>query len=160
LQPRILTVDDDSEARLAVQAILERERMHVTPADSAEDGLDALSRAYFDLVITDFRMAHKTGLDLIQETRDHGVGVPFILLTAEADLAIRKKAADMGVAATLSKPVRRRLLLDQVDRALSTSRLHDGRPPAEPDRRCTAKCSFSIGGFCSLLTRDALDPLK
>jgi DNA-binding NtrC family response regulator len=56
LQPRILTIDD-GEARRAVQAILEREQMHVTPAKSAEDGVDALCSAYFDLVITDFRGA-------------------------------------------------------------------------------------------------------
>jgi hypothetical protein len=37
--------------------------MHVTPAESAEDGLAALSGAHFDLVITDFRI-QKTGLDL------------------------------------------------------------------------------------------------
>ena len=59
MHPRILTIDDDGEARLAVQAVLERQQMHVTPAKNAEDGLRALSRAYFDLVITDFRMGHK-----------------------------------------------------------------------------------------------------
>ena len=50
MQHRILTVDDDSEARLAVQAILERQQMLVTLAESAEDGLAALSGAHFDLV--------------------------------------------------------------------------------------------------------------
>jgi DNA-binding NtrC family response regulator len=64
MQHRILTVDDDSEARLAVQAILERQQILVTLAESAEDGLAALSGAHFDLVITDFRMKQKTGLDL------------------------------------------------------------------------------------------------
>ena len=153
MQPRILTVDDDGEARLAVQAILEREQMHVTPVESAEDGLDALSRAYFDLVITDFRMTHKTGLDLVQEARGHGVSIPFILLTAEIDREIRNMAANIGVAAVLDKPVRKRLLLDHVGQALSNSRLSQSSPPEEWIR-CTVKCGFSIGGFCSLPARN------
>ena len=101
MQHRILTVDDDSDARLAVQRILERQQMHVTPAESAEDGLSALSSSHFDLVITDFRMRWKTGLDLVRETRERGIGVPFILLTAETDLAIRNVAAELGVMAVL-----------------------------------------------------------
>jgi CheY-like chemotaxis protein len=96
MQHRILTVDDDSDARLAVQRILERQQMHVATAESAEDGLSALSSSNFDLVITDFRMRWKTGLDLVRETRDRGIGVPFILLTAETDLAIRNMAAELG----------------------------------------------------------------
>ena len=120
MQHRILTVDDDSDARLAVQRILERQQMHVTPAESAEDGLSALSSSHFDLVITDFRMRWKTGLDLVRETRDRGIGVPFILLTAETDLTIRNMAADLGVMAVLNKPVRRQFLLDHVGQVLST----------------------------------------
>jgi FixJ family two-component response regulator len=91
---------------------------------------------------------------LVQETREHGVGVPFILLTAETSLAIRQRAADMGVVAVLNKPVRKHRLLDHVGQALSTSRLHGIVPHAESHQRCTARCTFSIGGFCSLLTRD------
>jgi len=120
MQHRILTVDDDSDARLAVQRILERQQMHVTPAESAEDGLSALSSSHFDLVITDFRMRWKTGLDLVREARDRGIGVPFILLTAETDLAIRHMAAELGVMTVLNKSVRRQFLLDHIGQVLST----------------------------------------
>ena len=157
MQQRILTVDDDTEARLAVQSILEREQMHVTPAESAEDGLSALSSAHFDLVITDFHMRQKTGLDLIKETRGHGVGVPFILLTAESDPAIRNQAAELGVMAVLKKPIRKQLLVDHVGQALSTYRFLGHSSYTESHVRCTAKCTFSPGGFCPISTRGVLD---
>ncbi|HLH30522.1 MAG TPA: response regulator [Terriglobia bacterium] len=157
MQQRILAVDDDNDARLAVQTILERERMHVTPATSAEDGLCALSSAHFDLVITDFRMKLKTGLDLVRETRDHGVGVPFILLTGDNDAAIRIFAAELGVMAVLKKPVRKRLLLDHVDLALSIYRPQGHGSLAESHVRCSATCTFSLAGFCSIPTRDRPD---
>jgi DNA-binding NtrC family response regulator len=153
LQPRILAVDDSNETRMAVQAILERQQMQVMLAESVDDGLGALSQAYFDLVITDFRMPRKSGLDLVQETRDHGVNVPFILLTADADPVIRKMAVDIGVAAVLKKPIRKQTLLDHVGRALSNSRLRGAIPYALPHRPCTAQCTFSVGGFCSLPTK-------
>jgi DNA-binding NtrC family response regulator len=150
IPPRILTIDDNLEARLAVQGVLEREHMHVTPADSAEDGLDALSRTHFDLVITDLQMRQKSGLDVIQETHNHGIGVPFILLTASADVAIRRVAEHMGVVAVLDKPVRKELLLSQVGQALSRSRLSRPDPAFGFNQRCSAKCGFSFGGFCSI----------
>src|SRR5215467_13863922 len=135
--PRILTVDDNPDARIAVQGVLQREHMHVMQAENAEDGLNAISRAHFDLVITDLRMKQKSGLDLVLETREHGVRVPFILLTAEADLAIRKVAAEMGVVAVLDKPVRKRILLDHVSHALSNSKLRD-IASNDLHQRCTA----------------------
>ena len=138
MQHRILTVDDDSEARLAVQAILERQQMLVTLAESAEDGLAALSGAHFDLVITDFRMKQKTGLDLIREARNHGLGIPFILMTAESDLAIRNLAAGLGVIAVLNKPIRKQLLLDHVGKALSTHGSLGNNSHAESHMRCSS----------------------
>jgi DNA-binding NtrC family response regulator len=39
--------------------------MHVTSAESAEDGLAALSGARFDLVITDFRMKQETHMGIL-----------------------------------------------------------------------------------------------
>jgi FixJ family two-component response regulator len=65
-------------------------------------------------------MRWKTGLDLVRETRERGIGVPFILLTAETDLAIRNVAAELRVMAVLNKPVRRQFLLDHVRQVLST----------------------------------------
>jgi two-component system C4-dicarboxylate transport response regulator DctD len=142
MQHRILTVDDDSEARLAVQAILERQQMLVTPAESAEDGLAALRGAHFDLVITDFRMKQKTGLDLIREARTYGLGIPFILMTAESDLAIRNLAAELGVIVVLNKPIRKQLLLDHVGQALSTHGSLGNNSHAESHMRCSSAPSL------------------
>jgi DNA-binding NtrC family response regulator len=154
LPPRILEIDDNLEARLAVQWVLEREHMHVTVADSAEDGLDVLSRAHFDLVITDLRMKNKSGLDVVQETRSHGIRTPFILMTANADLAIRRVAENMGVLAVLDKPVRRQLLLSHVSEALSGSRLSARDSAFLFHPRCGDKCGFSFSGFCYISTSD------
>ena len=121
----------------------------MTPAHSAEDRLHALRTTYFDLVITDFRMNRKTGLDLVKETRDHGVSVPFILVTAERDAASRSMAEAMGVAAVLNRPIRKQLPVGPC-RPWSLG----FQPPAELRERCTAKCSFSVGGFCSISVRN------
>jgi DNA-binding NtrC family response regulator len=144
-EPRILTIDDDAEERLAVQWVLERERLHVTPAESAEQGLDNLSRSHFDLVITDLKMRKKNGLDVVLETRNHGIYVPFILLTASADLAIRRVAEQMGVA-VLDKPVHKHVLINQVGKALSDSRRSELVPAFR--HPCGVKCSFSFDSFC------------
>ena len=155
IPPRILAVDDDIEARLAVQLVLERQHMYVMLAESGEEGLNALSRAHFDLVITDLHMRPKNGLDLVQETRGHGIGVPFILLTAGSDLAICRVAAKMGVVAVLDKPVRKELLLSHVGEAISSGRLQTATLAFEFHPRCRPACSFSFGSFCPISTTDA-----
>jgi hypothetical protein len=77
-------------------------------------------------------------------------------LTASADLAIRKVAEHLGVVAVLDKPVRKELLLNQVGQALSMSRLAGPDPAFVFHQRCSAKCGFSFGNFCSIAVTNIL----
>ena len=65
----ILIADDDKTCRDSIQKVLEREGHTVRTADSVDGALEALGASHFDLVVCDYRMPDKTGVDLLIELR-------------------------------------------------------------------------------------------
>ena len=51
----------------------------------------------------------------------HGIGVPIILMTGDADAGLDQKAAHLGVSALLRKPVTETVMLDAIERATAAS---------------------------------------
>ena len=122
----LLIIEDDPEALVAYGRLLSRVgaaiRLH---GDGAEALADREGMASADVVLVDQQMPGLSGLDLLQAARAGGVwrdrpAPPVVLLaTAFADGAMRARAAALGVAAILDKPVDPAFLLARVQRALS-----------------------------------------
>jgi CheY-like chemotaxis protein len=66
---RILLVDDESTVRDSLYTILERGGYEVLAASNGPDGLTVFrhSRRPIDLLVTDYRMPHMSGLELARE---------------------------------------------------------------------------------------------
>ena len=77
--------------------------------DNAFDGTTALStlrNKHYGLVISDWNMQPMTGLMLLQKVRADPVlgGIPFIIVTAESDLANATAAKGAGASNYIVKP--------------------------------------------------------
>jgi DNA-binding response OmpR family regulator len=81
---RILIVEDDERIRLSLQLVLEDEGHGVELAESAEAGLEALTRRPADLVIVDLMLPGMDGFELCRRLRA-GSDVPILILTARSD---------------------------------------------------------------------------
>lgn len=126
---RILVVDDQEDIRHTVHALLD----HCLPqaiVREAEDAESALVNAQaqqaagtpYDTIITDYKMGHLTGLDLIKILNVKGEGPRTILMSASPeaeDLARQEPAvdfflrkpfdpSDVEAAITKTRPARRR----------------------------------------------------
>jgi DNA-binding NtrC family response regulator len=66
--PRLLLVEADAQSRDASTRSLAR-AFQVTAVGSAEEALGCFRRGAFELVLTDFRMASMTGLELLEQVR-------------------------------------------------------------------------------------------
>lgn len=80
-KPRILVVDDEVLAAMAIGEFLGSRGFHVT---IAPDGLEALARFEddsFAAVITDLRMPRMDGHSLIRVLRQHRPDLPVIVMT-------------------------------------------------------------------------------
>jgi DNA-binding NtrC family response regulator len=115
---RILVVDDEENLRRVLQVQLELTGYQVGRAPGAEEALAALEKSPFDLVLTDFRMPGRSGLELLREIRARFAAVQVIIMTAFGTVEDAVEAMQAGAFHYVTKPVHLPELLINVDRAL------------------------------------------
>jgi CheY-like chemotaxis protein len=64
---RILLVEDDEDTRQLLAVALEAQAYEVAQAGDAEQGLAALRRGHFDMILTDYDLPGKTGASMLRE---------------------------------------------------------------------------------------------
>jgi len=109
----ILVADDDSTCRDSIQKVFEREGHTVQTAESVDGALEALRLNHFDLVVCDYRMPGKTGIDLLIELRGKRSSVPVLMISAYADALVEAAILELGAVDVLKKPIRRRQLIEE-----------------------------------------------
>lgn len=82
---KILLVDDNPHGLSARRVILEELGYQLTTKNDPLDALDAFLNSEFDLVITDFKMPHLTGVELIAKIRETSTTIPIILISGFVD---------------------------------------------------------------------------
>lgn len=91
---RVLVVDDDPTAialcRAAVRAVDPEAR--VDAARSAEEGVAALRRVDYDLILADMHMARATGIDLLEIAERERPRARRALMTGEPTTAVAHEA--------------------------------------------------------------------
>jgi len=111
----ILLVDDEEAIVYVFTRYLERAGHRVSPHVSPDAALLAAAGGGIDMLVTDFRMPHITGADLIRRLRETWPGLPALIVTAfGAEVA----HAPEGVR-VLNKPLAPQDLVDAVARALA-----------------------------------------
>lgn len=103
----ILVADDSTTMRMIVQATLTGAGWKVLTACNGQEALEVAMANPVDLVVSDWNMPVKGGLELIQGLRDEDryMDVPVLVLTTEDDVDSKMAARDLGVCGWLSKPV-------------------------------------------------------
>jgi DNA-binding NtrC family response regulator len=109
----ILVADDDTTCRDSIQKVLEREGHTVRTAENVDGALEALQVDHFDLVVCDYRMPGKTGIDLLIEMRRQHSSVPVLMISAYADSLVEAAILRLGALDVLKKPIRRKELIDR-----------------------------------------------
>jgi two-component system response regulator HydG len=112
----ILIADDDDTYRESIQRVLEREGHHVEAAPDVDSALRALHGGRFDLIVCDYRMPGKSGIDLMQQLRREKSTVPVLMISACADSGTEARAMELGAVELLKKPVKRQVLIERAAR--------------------------------------------
>jgi DNA-binding response OmpR family regulator len=108
---RILLLEDDPDVRLMLTFALRTEGYDVTPAKTADEALESLSRRRNDLILTDYWLPRKDGLQFLQEAQSRGV-----LANAPVILCSAFPPARVGNATIVSKPIQLDDLLGRIRR--------------------------------------------
>lgn len=82
---RILLVDDNHLGLVARKVVLEELGYTVTAVCSSLDALERFCSETFELVVTDYRMPHLNGIELIERIRSKKPGMPIVLISGLAE---------------------------------------------------------------------------
>mgnify|MGYP000868635865 CR=1 FL=1 len=105
MSARVLVADDSSTMRKII--IRSLQAVGIPTATEAADGNEAVAMfkpGEFDLVLTDWNMPGKTGLEVVQAIRGQDPKVPIIMVTTEAEKARVMATIQAGVSDYLVKP--------------------------------------------------------
>lgn len=126
MKRRILLVDDELAILLTLKAILEMHHFEVETASSAKEGAQRLTKATYDMVITDMRMETETaGYEVIRAAKQQPYNPAVAILTAYPSLGSEWK--NKGAHSLLVKPVNTDELLRQLEHLMSTHQAHKAK---------------------------------
>lgn len=122
---RVLVVEDDTDIRELLIAVLADAGAVVESAESAAAGLNAVCCFQPQLLVSDIGMPGEDGYSFIRRVRALGAhaggNIPSIALTAFSSATDREKALGAGFTLHLSKPI------DPVDLVCAVKKLAQGR---------------------------------
>src|SRR5512138_2670723 len=102
---RILVVDDEQNARVALRDILTDEGFEVMEAADGEDALALLPGFAPAAILADVRMPRMDGITLLNRAREAGSDAAFVMMTALASVEHAVEAMRAGVENYLVKPL-------------------------------------------------------
>ncbi len=117
----ILLVDDEMELTESLSQILSLEGYRVDVADNGTMGFDLALNYDYNLLILDWMLPYKSGVEICQELRRLGKTNPVLFLTAKDTLDDRVLGLDVGGDDYLVKPFQLRELLARVRALLRRS---------------------------------------
>lgn len=116
LSLRVLVADDEPKLREVLKEMFEVFGHTVEVVENGNFLIQKLSEpgVSFDMVFSDNTMPGKTGLEALQEIRDSGNNIPFILATTDTGTT-QENAEKLG-AVFMAKPVRLPKLKEEIEK--------------------------------------------
>lgn len=115
---RLLIIDDESELREVLIALLEDTTGDICQAANGAEGIQLLQKEKFDAVLSDEKMPKKSGLDVLKWMRENNINTPFIIHTGYGQKEMVQEAQRLGVFAFIDKPWNERHLIQTVKNAI------------------------------------------
>lgn len=101
---RVLIVEDEAKIRAAIAEALQLEGWHVEQAGRGREMIALLDQRAFDLVVLDWMLPGRDGLELLQHVRARGAQMPVLMLTARDGVTDRVIGLESGADDYVVKP--------------------------------------------------------
>lgn len=118
----VWVVDDDPAVREYLQWLIESIGLRVSLHAGADEFLDQYDPALPGCLLVDVRMPGPSGFDLQAELKSRRIDIPFIMMTAYAEVPMAVRALREGAFDFVQKPFDGQVLLDRVREAVEADR--------------------------------------
>jgi DNA-binding NtrC family response regulator len=119
----ILVVEDKESMAAMLKETLESEGYKVVSAGDGLEGINYLKEGKIDLVLTDLKLPHKDGIDVLTASKEENQLRPVIIMTAYGSVETAVEAMKRGAVDFIAKPFDTDHLLMLIKRAIETQRL-------------------------------------
>ncbi len=137
-QRRVLVVEDDESAAVFVTKVLDRAGFDFTWAVDADEASSLLATNRFDVLLTDFRLPGRSGLELVRQTRSSQPALAIAVMTSFNESGLESEARSWGADDFFEKPLSPASLVSRISELADRSVGHEepdedaaDRPPAE-----------------------------
>jgi DNA-binding NtrC family response regulator len=121
----ILIIDDEAAIRESLETLLEFEGYSVDSAETGEGGLARLNERTFDLVLLDFALPDRNGLEILADIRSRDSQLAIIMITAYGTLDNAVRAMQQGATNFIQKPWDNEKLMADVRAAVARRRAEE-----------------------------------
>lgn len=116
---KVLHIDDEAGfLAVAEQCLEEHSKFQVDTALSAKEALEKLKHTDYDVIVCDYQMPGKNGLELLRELRQRGDDTPFILFTCKGKEDIAIEALNSGVYRYIAKEGNAQVTYEELKRSI------------------------------------------
>ena len=119
----LLLVDDDRQVLASMADWLRDQGYPTDTATTLSDGITAVNRKKYDLVMVDIRLGREDGFDLLTYCRKNQPTTPVVLITGYGTVETAVEAIRQGAFDFLTKPLIDEELLLSIERALNQSKV-------------------------------------
>ncbi|HEY5913172.1 MAG TPA: response regulator, partial [Verrucomicrobiae bacterium] len=155
---RVLLVEDDEDDYVLTRLLLSeisRQRFVLDWARTFEEGLERLCRKEHDVVLVDYRLGARNGIELLRAANDRGCQAPVILLTGSGQHQVDLEAMEAGAADYL---VKSSLQANSLERSIRYAiQRRRAAAQAAVDQARLANFGAEVG--LALTQRDSLDAI-
>jgi two-component system phosphate regulon response regulator PhoB len=120
-QASILVVEDDEGIQDMLSYSLEPEGFTLYAAKTTREGWEIIEKRQIDLVLLDWMLPDRSGIDLLHRIRKYHSMLPVIMLTARAEEEDRVLGLDVGADDYVTKPFSIRELKSRIQAVLRRS---------------------------------------
>jgi DNA-binding NtrC family response regulator len=120
---RILIVDDEAELKQTLQEMLAEQNYETAGAGSAAEGLRALEKGNFDIVLSDLMMPEVDGIAMLREALRVDPNLVGIIMTGHGTIQTAVEAMKTGAFDYVLKPFKLQAMLPILARAMEVRRL-------------------------------------
>ena len=121
MSKRILMIEDEPGAAMAVGDRLVSEGYEVDLASDGEEGFRMACRGEYDLILLDLMLPGKDGITICRDLRDQGFLTPVIMVTARGEVFDRILGLKIGADDYLAKPFDPMELIARIEAVLRRS---------------------------------------